>query len=391
MKPVLWKLSKLLQNIFGNTTLNFEKGIIMKKLYYFLVLLLLFSSQCKKDFSGISSIQFNWEKSTPEQQGFNPQVLDSAFIQANNEGFVDALLVIRNGYLVAEQYYNGYNENTPHNVMSVSKSFLSAIAGLALHNGFIDSLGEKMLDYFPEYIYTGIDQRKYDITIEHLLTMRMGIASESENNYAVFFEIQNSPNWIKATIEYPLSFNPGERMRYNTFQTHLLSAILTKATNQNTRDFATAYLFDEMHVDVDDWLQDPQGYYFGGSDMFFTPREMAVLGYLYLNNGRLNDKQIVPEEWVQLTLSSSSNFTHPNQWGDLKNYNYGYLWWLGEIGGHEIFMALGYGGQFVVVFPDLNLIVVSTSNNNVNPDNANNQELAILNIIHKYILSSIIN
>jgi len=219
----------------------------------------------------------------------------------------------------------------------------------------------------------------------------MGIASESENNYAVFFEIQNSPNWIKATIEYPLSFNPGERMRYNTFQTHLLSAIITKATNQNTRDFATAYLFDEMHVDVDDWLQDPQGYYFGGSDMFFTPREMALLGYLYLNNGRLNDKQIVPEEWVQLTLSSSSNFTHPNQWGDLKNYNYGYLWWLGEISGYQIFMALGYGGQFVIVFPDLNLIVVSTSNNNVNPDNANNQELAILNIIHKYILSSIIN
>jgi len=363
----------------------------MKKLYYFLVLLLLFSSQCKKDISGISSIQFNWEKSTPEQQGFNPQVLDSAFIQANHDGFVDALLIVRNGYLVAEQYYNGYNENTPHNVMSVSKSFLSAITGLALYQGFIDSLGEKMLNYFPEYIYPGIDQRKYDITIEHLLTMRMGIVSESENNYAVFFEIQNSPNWIKATIEYPLIFNPGERMRYNTFQTHVLSAIITKATNQSTRDFSTAYLFNEMNIDVDDWRKDPQGYYFGGSDMHFTPREMAVLGYIYLNNGRLNDKQIVPESWVQISLSPSGNFTHPNQWGELKNYNYGYLWWLGEIGGYEVFMALGYGGQFVVVFPELNLIFVSTSNNQVYPSEANDQELAVLNIVTKYVLSSIFN
>jgi len=363
----------------------------MKRLYCFFFLILLLTNQCKKDLSGINETKFDWEKSTPELQGFDAQVLDSAFIQANNEGFIDGLLVVRNGYLIAEQYYNGYNKTSPHNVMSVSKSFLSAIAGLAFHNGFIDSLGEKMLDYFPEYIYPGIDQRKYNITIEHLLTMRMGIASESENNYAVFFEIQSSLNWIKATIEYPLIFNPGERMRYNTFQTHLLSAIIAKATNQSTRDFATEYLFDEMHIDVDDWRQDPQGYYFGGSDMYFTPREMAVLGYLYLQNGNLNRKQILPEAWVQLTLSPSSNFTHPNQWGELRNYNYGYLWWLGQIGDHDIFMALGYGGQFVIVFPDLNLIVVSTSNNQVNPNNANDQELTVLDIVNRYVISSIVN
>ena len=180
-------------------------------------------------------------------------------------------------------------------------------------------------------------------------------------------------------------------MRYNTFQTHLLSAIITKATHQSTRYFATEYLFNDMNIDVDDWLQDPQGYYFGGSDMYFTPREMAVLGYMYLNNGYLNGKQIIPESWVELTLSPSSNFTHPNQWGDLKNYNYGYLWWLGEIGGYEIFMALGYGGQFVIVFPELNLIVVVTSNNQVHPDDANNQELTVLNIINRYVISSIID
>jgi CubicO group peptidase (beta-lactamase class C family) len=219
----------------------------------------------------------------------------------------------------------------------------------------------------------------------------MGIASESENTYAVYQSIYTSNNWIKATIEYPLLNNPGERMRYNTFQTHLLSAIISKAANQSTRKFATNYLLDKMDIDVDDWEQDPQGYYFGGNAMYFTPREMAVLGFLYLQNGKINDRQIISEDWVELSLSPSSNFIHPNQWGDLKNYNYGYLWWLGQIGDYEIFMALGYGGQFVIVAPDLSLIVVSTSNNQVHPHDANIQELVVLNIISKYILSSIIN
>lgn len=364
----------------------------MKKLNFLIITFFSFiCSNCEKDLTGINADLFTWQTSTPAEQGFDYPVLDSAFIQAELAGFVDGLIVIRNGYIVKEMYYNGYDVKTSHNVMSVSKSFLSAITGVALHKGFIDSLGKKVLNYFPEYIYTGIDPRKYEITIEHLLTMRMGIAAESANNYAVYQSIYNSGNWIGATIEYPLIDNPGERMHYNTFQTHLLSAILTKATNKSTKDFATEYLLTPMGIDVDDWEQDPLGFYFGGNSMFFTPREMAVLGYLYLHKGKLNDSQIVPEAWVELTTSPSTNYTHPNQWGDLKNYNYGYLWWLGEVGSYKIFMALGYGGQFVVVFPDLNLIVVATSNNQVYPDTANDQELAVLNIINEYIVKSIIN
>jgi CubicO group peptidase (beta-lactamase class C family) len=364
----------------------------MKVTFFYIILIsFLFFNQCEKDPMGIKPFTFNWPISTPEQQGFNTQILDSAFIQAKNEGFVDGLLVLRNGYLVVEKYFNGYDKFTPHNVMSVSKSFLSAMVGLALHEGFIDSLDEKVLDYFPEYIYAGIDPRKYVITIEHLLTMRMGIASESANNYSVYQSIYNSANWIKTTIEYPLIDDPGATIHYNTFQTHLLSTIVTKATQQSTWDFATEYLLTPMKIDVDDWEQDSQGYYFGGNSMFFTPREMAVLGYLYLHNGNLESKQIVPESWVELTLSPSTNFTHPNQYGAFKNYNYAYLWWLGQIGGYNIFMGLGYAGQFVIVFPDLNLIVVSTANNQVYPDSADSQEMAIFDIIDKYIAAAINN
>jgi CubicO group peptidase (beta-lactamase class C family) len=217
----------------------------------------------------------------------------------------------------------------------------------------------------------------------------MGMIGEAEDNYGVYWQIYSSDNWIRETIESPLIYDPGERMSYNTFQTHLLSAIITKATHKSTRWFTTAFLLNPMNIDVDSWECDPQSYYFGGNSMHFTPREMAVLGFLYLNDGRLNDLQIVPRDWVELTLSPSTDFAHPNEWGAYRNYNYAYLWWLGQINECDLFMGYGYGGQFVIVFPGLNLIVVSTANHQANPDMSTVQEWAIFDIVARYILPSI--
>jgi CubicO group peptidase (beta-lactamase class C family) len=153
-------------------------------------------------------------------------------------------------------------------------------------------------------------------------------------------------------------------------------------------EFADRFLTDPMGITVDDWQQDPQGYYFGGNTMHFTPREMAVLGYLYLHDGRLNDIQIVPQEWVEFTLSPSTD-NDSYEWGVLKNYNYGYLWWLGRINDYDLFMAIGHGGQFVIVSPALNLIVVSTANNHVDWNTASNQEQAVLEIVSRYILPAV--
>lgn len=355
----------------------------------FTLLFLVVVADCGKKSVEPHEEQDLWNLSTPQAQGMNALLLDSAFTEAEAAGFVDGLVIIRNGYLVAEAYYNGFDKTSTHNVMSVSKSFLSAITGLALDDGHVDSLEEKILDYFPEYIYPEIDTVKYDITIRHLLTMRMGLKGEAEDDYAEYWRLYNSDNWIKATIESPLEYQPGERMSYNTFQTHLFSGIITRATGESTCDYATTRLMEPMKIDVDAWEQDPQGYYFGGNSMHFTPQEMAVLGWLYLNDGRLNGVQIVPSAWVELTLAPSTDFTHPNEWGEFKNYNYAYLWWLAEIRGYEVFMAYGYGGQFVVVFPDLQMVVVSTARNQVDPETSNVQEWAIFDIIARFIVPSV--
>lgn len=352
------------------------------------LLLLAVVTGCGDDATGPENSAGLWQSSTPQAQGIDPLVLDSAFIQASAAGFVDGLLVVRNGYLVAERYYNGYDRTRPHNVMSVSKSFLSAIVGLALERGYLDSLEERVLDYFPEYVYPGMDSAKYAITIRHLLTMRMGIRGEADNDYAEYWRLHSSPDWIKATIETPLPYLPGERMVYNTFQTHLLSGIITKATGESTLDFAHEALLSRMKITVDQWEQDPQGYYFGGNSMYFSPQEMAVLGWLYLHGGRIDGQQIVPSDWVSMTLSPSTNLIQPNAWGELKNYNYAWLWWVGEIGGHATFLAYGYGGQFVVSFPDLQMVVVSTARWDVDPDMSTVQEWAILALIANYIVRS---
>ena len=354
------------------------------KLLLFLKLIILVS--CNDEPTGPVFPSYGWPTSSPEVQGMNSLLLQQAFQQGENRGFVDCILIIRNGYLVGEKYYNGFTKKTSHNVMSVSKSFLSAMIGIALREGILNNLNEKVLDFFPEYIYPNIDQRKYNITVRNLLMMRMGI----DHDQNLYNYIHSSSNWIKTTIELQLIYDPGTRFCYNTFQTHLLSAIITKASGMSTLEFAKPHLLDKLNINCAEWWQDPQGYYFGGNSMHFTPRDMARLGYLYMNNGILDGKQIVPAEWVDESLTNFTNFTN-SSWGDLDKVNYGYLWWLGEMKGHKVFLAIGHGGQFIINFADLNMIVVTTADWQLGWDTADQHERSVLNIVADYIIPAIIS
>jgi len=355
-----------------------------KILTYLLLFTLLFLSSCCEGPVKPDLTSDNWVTSTPEEQGMSSEMLSTAFAQGESRGFVDCILVIRNGFIVGERYYNGFGKDTPHNVKSVSKSFLSAMTGIALRDGHLDNLNLKMLDFFPEYVYPSIDPRKFDITIRHLLMMRAGIEHERYNYEQIYY----STNWIKTTIEFPLLYDPGSTFSYNTFQTHLLSAIITKSSGISTKDFAEENLLEKMNVELADWQQGPQGYYFGGNNMYFTPRDMAKLGYLYMNIGMMFGEQIVPASWVVKSLTNYTNFTGYN-WGDLHNVNYGYLWWLGEIKNHDVFLAVGYGGQFVINFPDLDMIVVTTADRRIDWETSDQHIGSILSIVSDYIVPAV--
>ena len=219
--------------------------------------------------------------------------------------------------------------------------------------------------------------------------MRSGLDRTIEDYDNEFSNWINSSDWIEYAIEYPMTDTPGQKFSYITACSHLLSAILTKATGMSTLKFANRYLFSPLQITIRQWDRDPQGYYFGGSQMYFTPRDMAVFGYCYLHNGFIHNSQIVSKEWVEQSLAD--HVQSNRSWGALDNYGYGYQWWLGEIKGIDCFLALGYGGQFIIVFPDLQLIIVATSDWYYYSEAADEHERAILDIVANNILEAVEN
>ncbi len=349
---------------------------------------ILFSISCRQENPAetASFSSYEWETSTSEQQGVDGNLLLQAFNEAEARSFIDSILLIRNGNLFAESYYNGYDRYTAHNVRSVSKSILSTLIGIALQENYLQSLDQRVLDFFSEYHSPYLDPRKYNITIEHLLTMKAGFGSDTFTyNY-----IYNSSNWVQSTVYLPLVYSPGAQFSYSTFGTHLLSVILSKATGMSTLEFANRYLFAPLQIFLHEWEKDPQGYYFGGNNMFFTPRDMARFGALYLHNGVLNDRQIVSGAWVQESLQNYTGYTG-GEWGNLQEVRYGYLWWLGRLNEYEIIFALGIGGQYIIVIPELEMIIVTTAvtGSDIVWEEAYEQERSILDFIANYILPAV--
>lgn len=280
----------------------------------------------------------------------------SAYIE--KEGFaIDSILIVKNGYIVFEEYFNlEYNQNTLHRIFSCTKSVLSALIGIAIDKGYIESVEQKILDFFPNQTFANSDPRKENIKIGHLLTMTSGldwqelnIAYDNPNNN--FAQLVNSTNWVQYILDRPMVANPGEIWNYNTGDFHLLSALLHNAAGLPAGDFAINYLAAPMGIVDAFWETDPQGINFGGSGLELTPRSMAKFGFLFLNNGTWDGQQLVPKDWVG---SSTSSYSSTDVTTD-----YCQGWWRKP--NLNTYYALGYAGQFIFVVPQYDLVVVFTS------------------------------
>jgi CubicO group peptidase (beta-lactamase class C family) len=301
---------------------------------------------------------FAWPAASPEQEGMDGAALDEAFRQADALPYAFSLLVVRHGFLVAERYFNGASPQDAHFIHSASKSFTSALVGIALDQGYLPGLDAKLLDYFPEDDSPELDPRKRDITLRHLLSMRAGFDwVETRTSFSPYM---NSPDWSRYTIELPLRDAPGERFNYCTPETNLVAVIVARASGMSLRDLAQRFLFGPLGITISYWERDPAGYYTGGHAMCFTPRDMARFGYLYLNGGWIDGQRVIPEEWVRASLTRTGRSGW--DWGALEDEGYGYLWWLGRLAGHPVFFASGKGGQLIIDVPDLDMVVVTTTN-----------------------------
>ncbi len=263
-----------------------------------------------------------------------------------------SLLVSHRGELVFEEYYNGTDLRRPANMKSASKSVISALVGIAIEKGYIESVDDPIIKYFPDYISDQINSDKQLITIENLLTMQSGLETTSNRNYGKWVL---SENWVEFAINQPLVAKPGTRMLYSTGSTHILSAILTRASGIDTKAFAQKHLTSKLGYSMSYWSKDPQGIYFGGNDMEMTPRQMLAFGELYLNKGIYDGQQIIPLEWIK-----ESHRPHARSPRGQGRY-YGYGWWLRDLAGMLVPVAWGYGGQLIFVVEPLDLVVVATS------------------------------
>jgi CubicO group peptidase (beta-lactamase class C family) len=282
---------------------------------------------------------------------------EEALAAADDLPRLRSLLVSWRGDLVLERYYNGARPNRLANIKSASKSVLSALVGIAVARGHIH-LQQPIAHFFPSLKDARADARKQQITIEDLLTMRSGLQSTSSRYYGAWVQ---SRNWVQYALDRPLETEPGTWMDYSTGNTHLLSAILTRATGKSTWQFAQDVLARPLGFSLARWPQDPQGIYFGGNDMLMTPRQMLAFGELYLNGGRVGGRQIVPAEWIEASWAPRTR----SRWS---GQQYGYGWWAREMAGHQVRYAWGFGGQFIFIVPDLELVVVATSASTVSEE-----------------------
>jgi len=298
-----------------------------------------------------------WRTSTPEAQGMRSDVLTDMLSLVQEKRYnIESITVVRNGFLVADAYFYPFQKGMKHSIHSCTKSIISILVGIALDGGYIKSINQPVLSFFPHKTITKLDKRKKAITLRHLLTMSSGLKCRDSYRYGYvgYREMLESQDWIQHVLNLPMETLPGQTYNYCNGVSHLLSGILQNATNMTTLDFAKIHLFVPLGITDVEWQTSPQGIHTGWARMSLTPHDMAKIGWLYLNKGQWEGKQIVPKTWVEKSTKGRMEGTLDDIYGGM----YGYQWWVDPAG---YYMAIGFQGQFIFVIPEKNIIAVFTS------------------------------
>lgn len=295
-----------------------------------------------------------------EALGLDSAILADTVAQARRLPRLRSLLILRDGQVLAEQRFNGGPPlDQPVNIKSASKSVLSALVGIAIARGVLSGVDQRVLSVLGSDAPPDPDPRLHRLTVEDLLTMRAGLERTSGENYGRWV---SSRNWVRFALARPFVDEPGGAMLYSTGNTHLLSAMLTRASGRNTHALMRDWLAGPLAITIPPWSRDPQGIYFGGNDMMMSPRSLARFGELYRLGGMINGRRIIPARWI------AESWT-PRTVSPWSGGQYGYGWFVGTSRGHPLRFAWGYGGQMLFIVPDLKLTVVMTSDPNGARDN----------------------
>jgi CubicO group peptidase (beta-lactamase class C family) len=298
--------------------------------------------------------------STPEEQGLDPALVAELYYDASKLDTIYSVLVLKNGYLVAERYFNEGSVGQEVLMQSATKSTISALVGIALEQGCLTGVDQKMIEFFPDEAtaIASSDPRKAEITIRQLLQMRSGYPWEESD--PGLWEGLLTGDYMPLIAGYPLVSDPGARFHYSNLTAYILGAIVARACDTDLRSFAELHLLSPIGAEAGEWWQDQNGVHM--PFFFSTARNMARFGQLYLDDGVYEGRQIVPARWVDDSLQVYSE----DAWtirvgGNFKDVGYGYQWWSVRAGDHRYTMAWGHGGQQIVLLDAQDLVVVVTA------------------------------
>jgi CubicO group peptidase (beta-lactamase class C family) len=341
-----------------------------------------------------------WQTASLDEVGINEKKIGEAIARIRDNAYqnVHNILIVKDGKLVFEEYFSGYTwdyngdqfrgeltdfgPDTIHNLASVTKSFTSALVGIAIDQGFIEGVNEKVFAFFPEYANLN-DERKDKITLQHLLTMTSGLGwnemelpySNTTNDLVQLFIVSDPIEYILAK---PVVSEPGTKWYYNGGGTNLLGEVIRATTGLRMDDFAEKVLFGPLSITNYEWDHINPDMIHASGNLKLRPRDMAKLGYLFLNGGTWKGERIVSEEWIAESTKDHVSLSGAE--------GYGYQWWLKTYHSHSLsvdsFYAAGWGGQTIMVFPSLDMVVVFTGANYVG-------ESPVDEIITRYILPAV--
>jgi CubicO group peptidase (beta-lactamase class C family) len=262
-----------------------------------------------------------------------------------------SLLVVHRGEPLIEHVVTGPGLSTPASLKSLSKTIVSALAGIAIERGVVDgtdtALTELLDDRVPPDASEGVDE----VTLGHALSLRAGLRSTSGRYYGAWVQ---SDDWVAHALTRPMIAEPGTRLIYSTGSTHLAGAALVEASGRSLLDLARNWLGEPLDIRIPEWMRDPQGVHFGGNQMRLSPRALARIGEAYRLGGVIDGRRVIPESWIEASWTPYSR----SPWsGDL----YGYGWFITDLAGTRTYYGRGYGGQALFVVPEAELTVVLIS------------------------------
>jgi CubicO group peptidase (beta-lactamase class C family) len=309
--------------------------------------------------------------------------LNEVLHKADEMPFLKSLIVIQDGNVVIEKYMNGGHADLQNDIKSASKSILSALLGIAIHDGYVKDIDQKVMQFFPEYQTSDHDSRLLDLTIRHLIMMRTGFAIRETGK--AYEDLYNSSDWIKHILNLPFHKDAGKEFNYLSFNTHLLSAIITKTTGKNTFEYADEVLFSPLGIKNVKWQQDPNGYAIGGWGISLKAQDMAKFGMLYVNDGIYKGKRLLPAEWIRESTIERTGMigTYYSRFWD-NSYGYGYLWWVKRLDNAiDVPFAQGHAGQRIAVFKKANAVMVTQTNAEVDFRTSHRQHRAVDELLFK--------